>query len=178
MQIDTFLTLADPPPPCEEEEDPATGSKDCGSQMHSDTALENIENFLKSCDFDLGHLTGAFVTHHTPLPSYSAIPIHFLPLLLPASEKLLSTFESCLQRVCPLYLDQRRQTRPERLSYETPMWTAPESWAVEKDGEEDVDVGGDSSSEESTSINTRYADATSSLKDLSTASIRNVSFIL
>lgn len=34
--------------------------------------------------------------------------------------------------------------------YEPPLWTAPESWAVEKDGEEEVDVGGDSSSEEST----------------------------
>lgn len=34
--------------------------------------------------------------------------------------------------------------------YETPLWTAPESWAVEKDGEEEADVGGNSSSEEST----------------------------
>ncbi|KAG2029697.1 hypothetical protein BDR03DRAFT_906490 [Suillus americanus] len=41
-------------------------------------------------------------------------------------------------------------------AYETPLWTAPESWAVEKVGEEEVDVGSDSSSEEST------RDATSS----------------
>ncbi|KAG1743153.1 hypothetical protein EDD22DRAFT_1006254 [Suillus occidentalis] len=34
--------------------------------------------------------------------------------------------------------------------HETPLWTAPESWAVEKDGEEEVDKSGDSSSEEST----------------------------
>ncbi|KAG1739309.1 hypothetical protein EDB19DRAFT_1711525 [Suillus lakei] len=33
---------------------------------------------------------------------------------------------------------------------ETPLWIAPESWVVEKDGEEEADPGGDSSSEEST----------------------------
>ncbi|KAG0704610.1 hypothetical protein DFH29DRAFT_911218 [Suillus ampliporus] len=61
------MSPADPPPPYEEEEDPATGSEDCGSQMHPDAVLENIENFLKSCDFDLGHLTGAFVTRRAGL---------------------------------------------------------------------------------------------------------------
>jgi len=49
---------------------------------------------------------------------------------------------------------------------ETPLWTAPESWAVEKDGEEEPDPGGHSSSEESTNINTRYTDVTSSLNSL------------
>ncbi|KAG1751292.1 uncharacterized protein EDB91DRAFT_598835 [Suillus paluster] len=56
--------------------------------------------------------------------------------------------------------------------YEAPMWTAPESWAVEKDGEEEADPGGDSSSEESTSINTRYADVTSSFNSSSLSSKR------
>ncbi|OJA16312.1 hypothetical protein AZE42_03367 [Rhizopogon vesiculosus] len=42
-------------------------------------------------------------------------------------------------------------------------WTAPESWAVEKDGEEEADVGGHSSSDESTNISTRYTDASDSI---------------
>jgi hypothetical protein len=50
--------------------------------------------------------------------------------------------------------------------HETPLWTAPESWAVEKDGEEEADVGGDSSSEEST------RDATSSFNSSGLSSKR------
>lgn len=49
--------------------------------------------------------------------------------------------------------------------HETPLWTAPESWAVEN-GEEEVDKGGDSSSEEST------RDATSSFNSSGISSKR------
>ncbi|KAG2057460.1 hypothetical protein BDR06DRAFT_1005096 [Suillus hirtellus] len=35
--------------------------------MHPDAAPENIEKFLRSCDFDLGHLTSTFVTRRAGL---------------------------------------------------------------------------------------------------------------
>jgi hypothetical protein len=51
-----------------------------------------------------------------------------------------------------------------------PTWTAPESWAVEKDGEE-ADAGGASSSEDSTNISTRCTDAVSSLSSADPTSL-------
>jgi adenylate cyclase len=59
----------------------------------------------------------------------------------------------------------QEESGPSRMAADgpgPPIWTAPESWAVEKDGEE-ADAGGASSSEESTNICTRYTDAVSSL---------------
>ncbi|KAG1774388.1 hypothetical protein EV702DRAFT_1047748 [Suillus placidus] len=60
------MSPADPPPPYDEE-DRATGSETPGARMHPDATPENIENFLRSCDFDLGHLTSIFVTRRTGL---------------------------------------------------------------------------------------------------------------
>ena len=36
-------------------------------QMHPDAVPEDVEEFLKSCDFDFGHLTDAFVTSRAGL---------------------------------------------------------------------------------------------------------------
>ncbi|KAG1738491.1 hypothetical protein EDB19DRAFT_1713818 [Suillus lakei] len=58
--------VADQPPPYDEE-DPAIGNENPGAQMHPDAAPENIEKFLRSCDFDLGHLTSTFVTRRAGL---------------------------------------------------------------------------------------------------------------
>jgi hypothetical protein len=40
---------------------------DFGAQVHPDAVPEDVEEFLKSCDFDLGHLTGVFVTSRAGL---------------------------------------------------------------------------------------------------------------
>ncbi|KAG1816470.1 uncharacterized protein BJ212DRAFT_1299731 [Suillus subaureus] len=60
------MSPADLPPPYDEE-DRAIGGETPGASMHPDAAPENIENFLRSCDFDLGHLTSAFVTRRAGL---------------------------------------------------------------------------------------------------------------
>jgi hypothetical protein len=60
------LSPADLPPPYDEE-DPAAVNNAPGACMHPDAAPENIEKFLRSCDFDLGHLTSAFVTQRAGL---------------------------------------------------------------------------------------------------------------
>ena len=57
----------------------------------------------------------------------------------------------------------------------TLSWTAPESWAVEDGKEEAPDATGDSSSEESTNINTRYTEAVSSLSSSSDPTSRRKS---
>lgn len=60
------MSPADLPPPYDEE-DRTTCSEIAGARMHPDAAPENIEEFLRSCDFDLGHLTSAFVTRRAGL---------------------------------------------------------------------------------------------------------------
>jgi adenylate cyclase len=74
----------------------------------------------------------------------------------------------------PLLIAQE-ESGPSRMAADgpvPPIWTAPESWAVEKDEEEQADAGGASSSEESTNISTRYTDAMSSLSSADPTSRR------
>jgi hypothetical protein len=60
------MSPADLPPPYDEE-DRATCSEIPGARMHPDAAPENIQEFLRSCDFDLGHLTSIFITRRAGL---------------------------------------------------------------------------------------------------------------
>ncbi|KAG2032026.1 hypothetical protein BDR03DRAFT_1095185 [Suillus americanus] len=60
------MSPADLPPPYDEE-DRAAVSETPDASMHPDAAPDNIEKFLRSCDFDLGHLTSAFVTRRAGL---------------------------------------------------------------------------------------------------------------
>ncbi|KAG2132915.1 uncharacterized protein EDB93DRAFT_1175368 [Suillus bovinus] len=60
------MSQADLPPPYDEE-DRVTPSNTPGARVHPDAAPDNIEKFLRSCDFDLGHLTSTFITQRTGL---------------------------------------------------------------------------------------------------------------
>lgn len=53
---------ADPSPPYEDLDPAIDGKNDFGAQVHPDAVPEEVEEFLKSCDFNFGHLTDAFVT--------------------------------------------------------------------------------------------------------------------
>ncbi|OJA15037.1 hypothetical protein AZE42_11327 [Rhizopogon vesiculosus] len=48
-------------------EEVAGGDYAVGEQVHRDAVPEDIEEFFKSCDFDFGHLTDAFVTSRAGL---------------------------------------------------------------------------------------------------------------
>ncbi|KAG1786563.1 uncharacterized protein HD556DRAFT_1414895 [Suillus plorans] len=65
-QGEAEMSPTDLPPPYDEI-DRVTDSETPGAHMHPDAAPENIEKFLRSCDFDLGHLTSTFVTRRAGL---------------------------------------------------------------------------------------------------------------
>jgi len=59
-QREAEISSPSPPPPYQ---DPATGNEnDFDPNVHPDAVPDAVEDFLKSCDFDLGHLTGVFIT--------------------------------------------------------------------------------------------------------------------
>ncbi|OJA13173.1 hypothetical protein AZE42_06223 [Rhizopogon vesiculosus] len=58
------MPLGDIPPSYEEV---TGGNYAVGEQVHPDAVPEDIEEFLKSCDFDFGHLTDTFVTSRAGL---------------------------------------------------------------------------------------------------------------
>ncbi|KAG2067310.1 hypothetical protein BDR04DRAFT_868498 [Suillus decipiens] len=66
VQGEAEMSPTDLPPPYDEE-DQVTSSETPGACMHPDAAPESIEKFLRSCDFDLGHLTSTFVTRRAGL---------------------------------------------------------------------------------------------------------------
>lgn len=66
QQGEAEMSPTDLPPPYDEI-DRVTDSETPGVHMHPDAVPENIEKFLRSCDFDLGHLTSTFVTRRAGL---------------------------------------------------------------------------------------------------------------
>lgn len=97
--------------------------------------------------------------HQPPSPTVSTFvfnnPHPFSSTSPTSKRKACIDFRKLSPKSVPPLVGPEEVVIPGVNDHETPLWTAPESWAVEN-GEEEVDVGGDSSSEEST------RDATSS----------------
>jgi len=66
-QHDSETPPLDPPLPHDAPDSAACGENDFSVQVHPDAVPEEVEEFLRSCDLDLGHLTDAFVTSRAGL---------------------------------------------------------------------------------------------------------------